>query len=89
VPRATLTSKGQITIPRAIRQALNVGAGDRLDFVLESEGRVLVQAAVREVGELMGLLRRARRKTRDRSDSARGSGGPRSPTWEWGRLPGS
>jgi AbrB family looped-hinge helix DNA binding protein len=39
MPRATVTSKGQITIPRSIRQALKVGSGDRLDFVLEAEGR--------------------------------------------------
>ena len=62
MPRATVTTKGQITIPRSIRQALKVGVGDRLDFVLEAEGRVLVQAAVRDVAELKGLLRRAGRK---------------------------
>ena len=62
VPRATVTSKGQITIPRSIRQALKVGVGDRLDFVLEAEGRVVVQPTVRDVGELKGLLRKGGRK---------------------------
>ena len=62
MPRATVTSKGQVTIPRSIRQALKVGVGDRLDFVLEGEGRVVVQPAVRDVRELKGLLRRAGRK---------------------------
>jgi antitoxin PrlF len=62
MPSATVTSKGQITIPRSIRHALKVGVGDRLDFVLEEEGRVVVQAAVRDVGQLKGLLRRAGRK---------------------------
>lgn len=62
MPRATVTSKGQITIPRSIRQALRVGVGDRLDFVLEAEGRVVVQPAFRDVGELKGLLRRTGRK---------------------------
>jgi antitoxin PrlF len=62
VPRATVTSKGQITIPRSIRQALKVGVGDRLDFVLEAEGRVVVRPAFRDVGELKGLLHRAGRK---------------------------
>lgn len=62
MPRATVTSKGQITIPRSIRQALKVGAGDRLDFVLEAEGRVVVRPAVRDVGELKGLLRKPGRK---------------------------
>ena len=62
MPRATVTSKGQVTIPRSIRRALKVGAGDQLDFVLESGGRVVVQPVVRDVGELKGLLRRAGRK---------------------------
>jgi antitoxin PrlF len=62
VPRATVTSKGQITIPQSIRQALKIGVGDHLDFVVEAEGRVVVQPSVRDVGELKGLLRRAGRK---------------------------
>jgi len=62
MPSATVTSKGQITIPRSIRQALKVGAGDRLDFVLEAEGRVVVRPAVGDVSDLKGLLHRAGRK---------------------------
>jgi antitoxin PrlF len=62
MPRATVTSKGQITIPRSIRQVLRVGVGDRVDFVLEAEGRVVVQPAVRDVSKLKGLLHRAGRK---------------------------
>lgn len=30
---ATITSKGQITIPANVRQSLNVAAGDRVEFV--------------------------------------------------------
>ena len=62
MPSATLTSKGQVTIPRPIRQALKVSVGDRLDFVLEAGGRVVVRPAVRDVAELKGLLRRNERK---------------------------
>jgi AbrB family looped-hinge helix DNA binding protein len=62
MPRATVTSKGQITIPRSIRQVLRIGVGDRIDFMLEAEGRVVVQPAVRDVSGLRGLLHRAGRK---------------------------
>jgi antitoxin PrlF len=62
MPRATVTTKGQVTIPRSIRHALKIGAGDRLDFILEGEGRVVVRPAVRDVRELKGLLRRPGRK---------------------------
>jgi len=62
MPSATVTSKGQITIPKAIRKALRVAAGDRLDFVIEDEGRVVVRAGVTDVDELKGILRTPRRR---------------------------
>ena len=36
---ATLTSKGQITIPADVRRALNVQTGDRVEFVQIEPGR--------------------------------------------------
>jgi antitoxin PrlF len=56
MPSATITRKGQVTIPKIIRQALNVGAGDRLDFVVETDGRVVVRPT------LKGLLYRPGRR---------------------------
>jgi antitoxin PrlF len=53
---ATLTSKGQTTIPKEIRDHLGLVPGDKLDFHIESDGRVVVRAATRSVGELKGLL---------------------------------
>lgn len=38
MPTATLTSKGQITIPLKLRNALNLYPGTQLDFVLEHNG---------------------------------------------------
>jgi AbrB family looped-hinge helix DNA binding protein len=51
---ATLTSKGQITIPADVRRALNVEAGDRVEFVQVEPGRFEVVAATRSVRELKG-----------------------------------
>lgn len=51
---ATLTSKGQITIPTDVRRALNVEAGDRVEFVQVEPGRFEVVAATRSVRELKG-----------------------------------
>jgi len=58
MPRATLTSKGQLTLPKAIRDVLRLGAGDRVDFVLQDDGTVLLRAATADVRELKGLLHR-------------------------------
>lgn len=39
---ATLTSKGQVTLPAPIRAALKLDAGARLDFVLQDDGSIRV-----------------------------------------------
>lgn len=53
---ATITSKGQITIPREVREALGVGVGDRVEFVAEEKGVYKVIAATRDVRHLRGLV---------------------------------
>jgi AbrB family looped-hinge helix DNA binding protein len=58
---ATLTSKGQITIPAQVRRGLNVGTGDRVEFVQIEPGRYEVVAATRSVRELKGLFGKAGR----------------------------
>lgn len=55
---STLTSKGQTTIPKQVREYLKIGPGDKLDFVIESEGRVVIRPAKLDVRELKGLLKR-------------------------------
>lgn len=59
---ATLTSKGQTTIPKEIRDLLGLVPGDKLDFVVESDGRVVLRPATLDVRELRGMLRRKRKK---------------------------
>jgi len=52
----TLTSKGQVTIPKVVRDALHLRAGDRLDFVLEPDGTVRVLPITGSVRRLKGML---------------------------------
>ena len=58
---ATVTSKGQITIPATVRQALNVDAGDRVEFIQLEPGQYLFVAANRSVTELKGMFGKAKR----------------------------
>ena len=51
---ATLTTKGQITIPVDVRNDMKVGAGDRLEFIRIADGRYEVVAVTRDVRELKG-----------------------------------
>jgi antitoxin PrlF len=40
---ARLTSKGQITIPKTVRQSLNLEEGDRIIFIEEEDGKMVVK----------------------------------------------
>ena len=53
---ATLTSKGQITIPKIVRQSLHLQAGDRIVFVLQGENEVSIKAITRSVDDVFGML---------------------------------
>ena len=55
---ATLTSKGQITIPAIVRTSLGVEAGDRVEFVEVEPGRFELVAATQSVTALKGLVRK-------------------------------
>lgn len=55
---ATLTTKGQITIPKNIRQCLKLQTGDKLDFTLTESGEVLLKPVTRRVDEVFGRLHR-------------------------------
>lgn len=61
MPTATLTTKGQITIPVDVRRALNVEAGDRVEFVQIEPGRYEVIAATRSVRELKARFGKPKR----------------------------
>jgi antitoxin PrlF len=55
---ATLTSKGQITIPQEVRQRLSLDTGDRVEFVELPDGDFAIRPAVHDVRSLKGLLRK-------------------------------
>jgi AbrB family looped-hinge helix DNA binding protein len=58
MPTATLTSKGQITIPKAVRDRLELRTGDEVEFSFDGDDRVTVRAARVDVGALRGSLRK-------------------------------
>ena len=58
MPVATVTTKGQVTLPKPVRDHLKIETGDRLSFVVQPDGSVVVRPIVRDVRELAGLLHR-------------------------------
>ncbi len=53
---ATITSKGQTTIPKTVRQRLRLKAGDRVEFVVRDDGTALMVPATIHVADLEGIL---------------------------------
>ena len=59
---STITSKGQTTIPGEIRRHLKLKPGDRIEFVVEADGKVVLMPATVDVRELKGSLAPAPRR---------------------------
>ena len=63
MPTATLTTKGQVTIPKSVRDLLRIEAGDQIDFFVTEQGDVFVRGLSVDVRELRGMLKRNRRSS--------------------------
>lgn len=55
--QSTVTSKGQITIPKVVRELLQLEPGDRVYFDVRDDGSVLLMACNEPVENLFGLLK--------------------------------
>jgi len=55
---ATLTSKGQVTIPLKVRDAVGLAAGDRIEFVREERGHYLIIPESQSIKSLKGCVPR-------------------------------
>jgi antitoxin PrlF len=56
----TISSKGQITIPKKIRELLNVGTSDKIVFVPLEEGKVMITSKQNPAAPLFGMLKHRR-----------------------------
>lgn len=54
--QATLTTKGQVTIPKAIREQLDLKAGDRIDFTVNDSGEAVIRRVSRYTEDVRGML---------------------------------
>ena len=59
---STMTTKGQVTIPIEIREAMNIHSGDVLEFFVESDGRMSVLVQTKDVRDLKKLLPKPKKK---------------------------
>ncbi len=77
MPTATITSKGQTTIPKEVRDALGLHAGDKIDFILDADGKkATVLPVTLDARNLRGILKpkQKRRVTLEEMEAAIASG---------------
>ena len=70
---STISSKGQITIPKKIRDLLKVGKSDKIVFIPLDEGKVMITSKQSPVAQLFGMLKHrspARPVSLEKMDSA-------------------
>ena len=54
---ATMTSKGQITIPVAVRRKLRLHAGSKIDFVENQAGELVLKPRTGDIRKLRGIVK--------------------------------
>lgn len=62
MPLTTLTSKGQVTIPKIVRESLCLHAGDKIEFIITESNEVLLRPITKTVDEIFGKLSKPGRK---------------------------
>jgi antitoxin PrlF len=58
---AKVTSQGQVTVPREVRERLKLGRGGKVEFTIEKGGRVVVAAKQSSILDLVGILPKPKR----------------------------
>ncbi len=69
----TLSSKGQITIPKKIRDFLHVQTAEKLIFIPIEDGKVLITTERKAASSIFGILKHKKKKypaTLEQMDSA-------------------
>jgi len=62
MPLSTITSKGQITVPKEVRDVLGLKSGDKVDFRLEKDGTARMLPLSRKVSDVFGMLSNYKKK---------------------------
>ncbi len=67
---ATITSKGQVTIPKEIRDRFGLREGDRLEFIAEDDGTIRLRRKTVDLLDVIGFIKPGRHATLDEMQEA-------------------
>ena len=59
---ATITTKGQVTIPKSVRDSLMLSTGDKIEFIVTNKREALIRPISKKVDEVFGILHKPGRK---------------------------
>ena len=59
---ATLTTKGQVTIPKKIRESLKLHTGDKIEIIVTEKREAIIRPISKKVDEIFGKLHKQGRK---------------------------
>jgi len=58
---ATMTTKGQVTIPKDIRKELHLNSGDKIEIVISTKGEAVMRPVSAKVDDIFGILQTDRK----------------------------
>ena len=67
---ATITTKGQITIPKLVREAMHIHSGDRIEFIRINDDRYEIVAATKDIQKLKGMVKTKQHVSIDEMNNA-------------------
>ena len=53
---STLTSKGQITIPKSLRKSMSIDTGDKIEFIINEQNEVVIKPITKKAIDVFGQL---------------------------------
>lgn len=59
---ATLTTKGQLTIPKKIRESLNLHTGDKIEIIVTAKREAIIRPISKKVDDIFCKLHKANRQ---------------------------
>ena len=71
---ATLTTKGQVTIPKIIRDALKISTGDKIEIIVTEKREAIIRPVSKKVDDIFCKLHKAGKKAvsiEDMNDAVR------------------
>ncbi|MFK5986597.1 MAG: AbrB/MazE/SpoVT family DNA-binding domain-containing protein [Pseudomonadota bacterium] len=67
---AMITTKGQVTIPKLVRETMHIHSGDRIEFIKINDDRYEIVAATKDIKQLKGMVKTTQRVSIDEMNNA-------------------